>query len=77
MIQMSNAAATQALDISKDRLRAFLESSDTGRQAMKMGAREDAESISLQALDSRGRRKARLARRPEGAEEESADERDL
>jgi hypothetical protein len=74
---MSNAAAQQALDIGKERLRDFLESSDTGRQALRMSAREDSDNISMQTLDSRGRRKARMARKSEGGEEESEDERDL
>jgi hypothetical protein len=33
---MANAASTQGLEVGKERLRAFLESSDTGRQAMAM-----------------------------------------
>lgn len=74
---MSNAAAQQALDIGKDRLRDFLESSDTGRQALRMSAGDDMDGISMQALDSRGRRKARMARKTEGGEDESEDERDL
>lgn len=36
MIRMSNAASAQAIEIFKERLREFLESSDTGRQAMAM-----------------------------------------
>jgi Root hair defective 3 GTP-binding protein (RHD3) len=36
MINMANAASSQALDEGKKRLREFLEASDTGRQAMKM-----------------------------------------
>lgn len=33
---MANAASAQGLEVGKERLRAFLESSDTGRQAMAM-----------------------------------------
>ena len=36
MLRMTNAATAQAVEISKERLREFLESSDTGRQAMAM-----------------------------------------
>lgn len=71
---MSNAAAQQALDIGKERLRDFLESNDTTRQAFNMTAKEDSDNISLQTLDSRGRRKARMAR---GKGSDSEEERDL
>ena len=60
MIRMANAASQQAVEVGKERLREFLESSDTGRQAMSMAGRNggvDADSISLNTLDSRGRRK--------------------
>jgi protein SEY1 len=40
MARMANAASTQALDIGKERLRDFLESSDTGRQAMAMSGQQ-------------------------------------
>jgi hypothetical protein len=33
---MSNAASAQGIEVFKERLRAFLETSDTGRQAMAM-----------------------------------------
>lgn len=36
MMRMTNAASGQALEVAKERLREFLESSDTGRQAMAM-----------------------------------------
>ena len=36
MARMANAASAQALDIGKERLRDFLESSESGRQAMAM-----------------------------------------
>ncbi|KFY23997.1 hypothetical protein V493_05497 [Pseudogymnoascus sp. VKM F-4281 (FW-2241)] len=75
IIKMSNAAAQQALDIGKERLRDFLESNDAGRQALNMAsAKEDSDNISMQSLDSRGRRKARMAR---GKGEDSEEERDL
>ncbi|RDW88185.1 putative protein sey1 [Coleophoma cylindrospora] len=58
MIRMANAASAQAVEIGKEKLREFLESSDTGRQAMAMSSRDrDSDSISLNTLDSRGKRK--------------------
>lgn len=37
---MSNAASTQAVEIFKERLREFLETSDTGRKAVQMSGME-------------------------------------
>lgn len=39
MIRMANAASTQGLEIFKEKLREFLESSETGRQAIGMSAK--------------------------------------
>lgn len=39
MIRMGNAASAQGLEIFKEKLRAFLESSETGREAIKMSAK--------------------------------------
>ena len=36
MIRMANAASTQGLEVFKEKLRDFLESSETGRQAIGM-----------------------------------------
>lgn len=56
--RMANAASQQAVEVGKERLREFLESSDTGRQAIGMSKRDiDSDTISLHTLDSRGRRK--------------------
>lgn len=53
IIQMTNAASQQALEEGKKRLREFLESSDTGRQAIAMsGGQED---IQMQKLNANGR----------------------
>jgi len=57
MLRMANAASTQAVEIGKEKLREFLESSETGRQAMAMGPRSDSDSISLNTLDSRRKKK--------------------
>lgn len=56
---MSNAAMNQAVDIGKEKLRNFLEHSETGRQALKMNAGEGRDDISMHTLDSRGKKKPR------------------
>ena len=56
MMQMTNAAAQQAVEIGKQRLREFLENSETGRQVLAMPAR-DSDAISMETLDSRGKRR--------------------
>ena len=53
MIQMTNAASAQALEEGKKRLREFLESSETGQQAMAMSGREE---IPLRKLNGSGQR---------------------
>ncbi|KAK0122266.1 Dynamin-like GTPase that mediates homotypic ER fusion [Cadophora gregata] len=59
MLRMANAASAQAVEIGKEKLREFLESSDTGRQALAMKGRyDDDDAISLNTLDSRGKKKA-------------------
>lgn len=62
MLRMANAASSQAIEIGKEKLREFLESSDTGRQAMAMsssGGRSRAyDEISMETLDSNGKKKA-------------------
>ena len=57
ILRMTNAASAQAIEIGKEKLREFLESSDTGRQTMGMAGRADSDGISLNTLDSRGKRK--------------------
>ncbi|KAF6819691.1 GTP-binding protein sey1 [Colletotrichum musicola] len=57
MMQMANAAANQGVEIGKQKLREFIENSDTARQALAMPAR-DSDSISLDTLDSRGKKKS-------------------
>jgi len=53
---MANAASAQAVEIGKEKLREFLESSETGRQAIGMKGRDDSNGIGLNTLDSRGKR---------------------
>ena len=67
MLRMANAASAQAVEVGKERLRDFLESSETGRQALAMKGREDSDSISMNTLDSRGRKKG-------GVEEDAEDD---
>ncbi|TGJ86082.1 hypothetical protein E0Z10_g2711 [Xylaria hypoxylon] len=55
MMQMSTAAWNQAVEIGKQRLREFLENNETARQAIAMPSR-DSDSISLDTLDSRGKK---------------------
>ena len=52
IIQMTNAASIQAIEEGKKRLREFLESSETGRQAVAMSGRED---IVMQKLNGHGK----------------------
>lgn len=59
-MQMSNAAWNQASDIGKQRLREFVENNETARQAIGMAGR-DSDSISMDTLDSRGKKKSRVA----------------
>ncbi|KAL1633999.1 Dynamin-like GTPase that mediates homotypic ER fusion [Neofusicoccum ribis] len=69
MLRMSNAASQQAVEMFKERLREFLESSDTGRQAMAMSGRSNTtESIGLDRLNSDGKKAAA------GAEDEDVDD---
>ncbi|KAI1493010.1 SEY1 protein [Biscogniauxia mediterranea] len=67
MMQMSSAAYNQAVDIGKQKLREFVENNDAARRAIAMPAR-DSDSISMDTLDSRGKKQSRPA---------SADEDDI
>ncbi|KAI5864279.1 root hair defective 3 GTP-binding protein [Durotheca rogersii] len=55
MMQMTNAAWNQAVEIGKQHLREFLENNDTARQAIGMPGRDNG-SVSLDNLDSRGKK---------------------
>ena len=57
MLRMADAASEQAVEMGKEKLREFLENSDSGRQAIGMRGRDDSDGISLNSLDSRGHRK--------------------
>jgi hypothetical protein len=54
MARMANAASAQALDIGKERLRDFLESSESGRQAMAMSGNQPRNDIRMDRLNGDG-----------------------
>lgn len=58
MMQMSNAAVNQGVDIAKQQLRDFIANSETARQALHIPNETTGrnESISLDRLDSKGRK---------------------
>ena len=56
MMQMANAASNQAVEIGKEKLRDFLESNETVRQAIAMPARQQSSGINMDRLDSRGKK---------------------
>lgn len=60
MMQMSNAAVNQGMDIAKQSLRDFIANSDMARQALNVPADQgrNNESISMDTLDSRGKKAA-------------------
>ena len=59
MVQMVNAALSQGVELGKQRLREFLENSDTARQALSMPPREGSgEDVPMDRLDGQGRRAA-------------------
>jgi len=57
ILQMTNAASAQAVQIAKEKLREFVQETDGGRQAIGLSGRDNSDSISLNTLDSRGRNK--------------------
>ncbi|KAK5136494.1 Dynamin-like GTPase that mediates homotypic ER fusion [Meristemomyces frigidus] len=57
MLRMTNAASTQGLEIFKEKLRDFLESSETGRQAIGMSAKHG--GISMDTLQPNGTTRAK------------------
>ncbi|THY30808.1 root hair defective 3 GTP-binding protein [Aureobasidium pullulans] len=58
IIRMTNAASAQGLEVFKERLREFLETSDTGRQAMAMSGSKpsEREKYRMDTLDSDGKK---------------------
>ena len=62
---MTNAASTQGLEIFREKLRDFLEQSETGRQAIGMSEKG---GIRMDSLNSNGTTKAKVK------EEEDIDE---
>ena len=70
MIRMSNAASQQAIEVGKERLREFLESSDTGRQAMAMSGSKPSGGVD----GVNGSARARPSTAAAGEEAEDLDE---
>ena len=60
IIQMSTAGYRQGLDIAKEKLREFLENSETGRQAVAMSGQQEkvGEAIGMQNLNAKGKKVA-------------------
>ncbi|KAK5661043.1 hypothetical protein OQA88_12422 [Cercophora sp. LCS_1] len=60
MMQMGGAAYNQAIEIGKQKLREFLENNEMARQAIALPAKQrDSDSISMDTLDSAGKKKQR------------------
>jgi hypothetical protein len=58
MARMANAASSQALEVGKERLRDFLESSESGRQAMAMSGNQPRdEGVRMDRLNGDGKKK--------------------
>jgi hypothetical protein len=57
---MANAASAQALDIGKERLREFLETSESGRRAMAQSGLDSSarhqEEVRMERLDANGKK---------------------
>lgn len=58
MLRMTNAASSQGVEILREKLREFLESSETGRQAigMSQSGRGAVEGHRLETLNGSGKR---------------------
>lgn len=56
MLRMANAASAQAVEIAKEKLREFVQETEIGRQAIGLNGRDDSDSISLNTLDSKGKK---------------------
>jgi len=61
MLRMTNAASTQGLEIFKEKLRDFLENSETGRQAIGMSQKASGQSFRMDTLHSNGTTKAKAS----------------
>ncbi len=71
MMQMSNAAVNQGMDIAKHSLREFIANSDMARQALAVPAdsSKNDDSISMDTLDSRGKKTAASAKKDDDDDE--------
>ena len=60
MARMANAASQQGLEVGKERLRAFLENSEAGRQAVAMSGRDGrrlVEEVRMDRLNGDGKKR--------------------
>ena len=57
MMQMTNAATNQAVEIGKEKLREFLQNNEMARQALSMTQDSSGDGIDLEVLNSNGRRR--------------------
>lgn len=60
MMHMANAAATQGLDIGKERLREYIMSNESAKQAMGMQGRSN-DDIDMDTLNKDGKKKDEAA----------------
>jgi hypothetical protein len=63
---MTNAASSQGLEIFKEKLRDFLQSTETGREAMNMSERA---GYSMDTLNSNGKTKAKASLKDDDVDE--------
>jgi len=68
MLRMTNAASAQGMEIFKEKLRDFLESSETGRQAIGM-SQKAGNSIGMDTLHSNGTTKSRAKKEDDDVDE--------
>ncbi|KAK5107655.1 Dynamin-like GTPase that mediates homotypic ER fusion [Meristemomyces frigidus] len=69
MLRMTNAASSQGLEIFREKLRDFLESSETGRQAIGMSTKVGGPSFGLDTLSSNGTTKIKATTKDDEVEE--------
>ncbi|KAK3686709.1 Dynamin-like GTPase that mediates homotypic ER fusion [Vermiconidia calcicola] len=67
MLRMTNAASSQGLEIFREKLREFLESSETGRQAIGLAA--EGGSVRMDTLHSNGTTKAKASSKDDEVDE--------
>ena len=53
MLRMANAASAQAVEIAKEKLRGFVQETETGRQAMAMSGRAQQQDVELKPMKAK------------------------